>query len=186
MKTLENFKIATDNNGLQLIQFNTNGNDYPSGLGSYGAINFDTFNDAEQFSRDNGGVVGIFQTRQGHTFWRFEGETDSEFNYFDYLERCGDYLNETTLVNEEENFWDALNYDLQSDCQDYEELKALIKKHDKTIELFENCKDNEVVVYDNNRNILYTLPKKMMQFTEDVFSYSIGVYFNPTLHETNN
>lgn len=184
MQTLENFKTATDNNGLQLIQINTNGNDYPSGLGSYGAIKFDTFKDAEKFRQDNGGEVGIFKTRQGHTFWRFEGATDSEFNYDDYLEKCGDSVNETTLRNEIENFWDAVNYEVEN--QDYQDLKELIKKHDKTIELFENCKDNEVVVYDNNRDILYTLPTKMMQFNEDVFSYSIGVYFNPILHETNN
>lgn len=179
--TLENFIQEVEGNKLRLIECNTQSNDYPSGLGCYGAIGFDTYEEAVSFAKDNGGEVGSFQTRQGHTFWRYEAAKFKAFSYEDYLNKCNGNVNYTTLSEETENFWNAVSND--KDDEDFEHLKIIVEDHQKTIDFFENLSDDEIGIYNGNNNTLESCKHEFMQFSEDVFTYSIGVYFNPKKHQ---
>ncbi len=176
--TLESFIQETEDNNLRLIQINTQSNDYPTGLGSYGAIGFNAYKEAEDFCEKNGGEICSFKTRQGHTFWRKEGNVYSPFSYEDYLDKCNDNVNYTTLSEETESFWSAVS----NAKDDFEHLKVIVEKHQKTIDFFENLKDNEVGIYNGNSDTLESCKQEFMQFSEDVYTYSIGVYFNPKFH----
>jgi hypothetical protein len=81
------------------------------------------------------------------------------------------------LSEETECFWSSV-----SNCkedEEFEQLKSIVEKHQKTIDFFENLGDDEVGIYNGNSDTLESCKHEFMQFSEDVYIYSIGVYFNP-------
>lgn len=180
INTLDNFIQETLDNNFRLIQINTDANGYPKELGSYGAIEFNTFKDAEDFCAKNGGETCQFMTRQGHTFWRKIGESLQAFDYTYYLDKCNDNVNYTTLSEETERFFEQLK-DVIED-KDFEELENRINKHKICLNFFDKLKDDEVAIYNGNSDSLESCKHEFMQFSEDVYTYSIGVYFNPQFH----
>lgn len=178
---LFNFKEATDKEGLKLIQINTEGNDYPRGLGSYGAIGFDTYEDAEKFAEENGGEVYIFETRAGHTFWRAKGNKYEALTAQDYINDCNDNVNVVCIESETEHFWEAVKETQEN--EDFESLLKIIDKQKEAIDFFENLPEDETPIYDGNCDSYESVPNTMMHYSEDVYTYAVGVYFNPELHE---
>lgn len=175
--TLENFIQETEDNNLRLIQINTDANDYPRGLGSYGAIGFDTFKDAEDFCAENGGEVCSFKTRGGHTFWRNEGAKYEPFTAQDYINDCNDYVNEVCIKSETEHFW--IEVKEAQENEDFERLLIIVDKQKQAIDFFENLPEDETPYYNGNSDSYGSISTTMMQYSEDVYTYAIGVYFNP-------
>jgi len=178
--TLESFIQQIEDSNLRLIQINTDANDYPKGLGSYGAIGFNTFKDAEDFCKKNGGEICQFKTRQGHTFWRKIGESFQAFDYTYYLDKCNDNVNYTTLSDEKERFFEQLKDVIEE--KDFEQLEDRINKHKICLNFFDRLNGDEVAIYNGNNDTLESCKHEFMQFSEDVYTYSIGVYFNPQFH----
>lgn len=181
MKNLENFKAEADMKGWTLIQINTDGNDYPRGLGAYGAIGFDTIKEAEQFAEDNGGEVYQFQTKKGHTFWRAKGWTNKPFTAQDYLNDCNDDVNEVCKKSEIESFFEFSKDAIEN--EDLEQVKNLIEKLKECIDFFDKLPETETPFYDGNSSSYGSISNTMMQYNEDVYINAIGVFFDPELHE---
>jgi len=180
MKTLEQFESATqDNKSLTLIEINSDGNDYPRGLGSYGAIGFETIEDAKEFARENGGEVSKFKTRDGHHFWRLIGWTNEAFTLDAWLEDAGDNTYTTTLPEEFERFAeDAKEF---ANNEDFDGVEKAFSRFKKAKDEFDILGDDEVLIW--NGAYFESKAKKMMQYSYDVYSYAVGVVFNPEIHE---
>jgi hypothetical protein len=182
MITLENFINEVDKNNLKLIQINSEENDYPNGIGSYGAINFENYHEAEIFCNRYGGEICSFRTRQGHTFWRNQGNAYKSFSYEDYLNKCNDNVYITTIKDQEERFWEQLKDIIEN--KDFNELLNIVNQRKENIEYMNSVEDNQIIYYDGNSDTLNNIRYTFMQFSEDVYTYAIGVYFNPNKHES--
>ncbi len=181
MKNLENFKIAADNQDLTIIQINTDGNDYPRGLGSYGAIGFVSIEQAKVFSEENGGDVAHFETRGGHTFWRNKGNAYKPYTASNYVDDCNDNVYETDLQTELDRFKEGIETGI--DNEDFELIDKAYQLFKKFQEAYENKGESETIIYDGNSDRFEAIPNEMMSYSEDVYTYAIGVYFNPREHE---
>lgn len=180
MKNLELFQTATqDNKSLTLIQINTDGNDYPRGLGSYGAIGFNTIEQAEEFARENGGEVSKFKTRAGHHFWRLIGWTNEAFSIDAWLEDAGDNTYMTILSDEFERFAEvAKDY---ANNEDFDGITKAYNRLENAKDAIDALEDDEVLVW--NGSYFESKNEKMMEYSYDVYSYAVGVVFNPEIHE---
>lgn len=181
MKTLEKFENATqDNKSLTLIEINSDGNDYPRGLGSYGAIGFETIKEAEKFANENGGEVSRFKNRDGHQFWRLLGWAGKAFSIDAYLEDAGDNIYLTTLSDEYNRF--AEDSKACAENEDFDGITRAYNRLEKAISGFDALEEDEELIW--NGAYFESKKKAMMQYSYDVYSYAIGVVFNPEIHTT--
>lgn len=181
MKNLENFNQAIENLGLKWIQINDKGNDYPSGLGSYGAIGFDNYKQAEEFAEENGGEIVHFETKGGHTFWRNKGAAYKPYTSDDYINDCNDNVIETNTELELAHF--ELKIKEAVEEQLFEKIEEAYKTLVDFKEVLENKEEDEIVYYDGGSNTFDTCKMEMMTYNQDVYTYAIGVVFNPKIHE---
>lgn len=179
MKTLENFNQAIENEGLTSIQINTDGNDYPKGLGSYGAIGFETFKEAEAFAEENGGEIVVFETKGGHTFWRNKGGLNAEFSCLDIMDTDGN-MEHVDFTSLKESFQERLK---EIEANNVDGVIDLLTNYQTDLEFLQNIDEGNIAVKKYGFKGLDEIPIKTMQFSYDVYTYAIGVYFNPVLHE---
>lgn len=175
------FEQAIDLQGLTRIEINTNGNDYPQGLGAIGAIGFNQFSEAEAFAEQHGGEVVVFKTRDGHHFWRNEGRTYSPFTAYDYIDRADD---NTNLITEEDltnKFWEDLREATTN--EDLDDVEYIFENYKEHLADIQAAGKDKVCYFDGNTDEIGTLDKVFMEYSYDVYSYAIGVYFHPDLHE---
>jgi hypothetical protein len=181
MKNLENFNQAIENEGLKWIQINSDSNDYPKGLGSYGAIGFDDYKQAEKFAEENGGDIVLFQTKGGHTFWRNKGNKYEPLTSDDFLNDCNDDVYEVYTKGHLEAFEERIKKAVAEEL--FEEIEEAYKNLVDFKEVLENKQDDEIVYYDGNSNSFNTCKIEMMSYSQDVYTYAVGVCFNPQIHE---
>lgn len=181
MKTLQQFQESATAQGLQLIQINTDGNDYPRGLGAWGVIGFDNFEDAEKFRDEEGGDVVEFETRGGHTFWRNKGNAYTPYTPQDYVNAQNDDVDLTDEENYTSSFWETLGNIIEN--KDLEKVEHIIGKFKDNLALIQGMEDDETAIYNGNTDEVETCKNEFMQFQYDTRTHAIGVYFNPELNE---
>lgn len=181
MKNLELFEQAIDLQDLTHIEINTDGNDYPRGLGAVGAIGFNQFSEAEAFAEQHGGEVVVFKTRDGHHFWRNEGRAYSPFTAHDYIDGADDNTNLITEEDLTDKFWEDLM--AATEDKDIDEVDYIFENYKEHLADIQAAGDGKVCFFDGNTNEIGTLDETFMEYRYDVYSYAIGVYFHPSLHE---
>lgn len=170
---MKNFKseseilaLARDHN-LDVIEITHASNDYPTGLGDYGIIGFDRFEDAEKFADEHGLEVHHFQTRDGWHFWHNMGNAYEPYTQDDLLAALGVDYYETG----EEQEYDCIR---ESDLTG-QELIAFLKSEIEILEELQKASAEQSVIC--TRGSYYdTVENTMMQYHEDVHTYAIGVF----------
>lgn len=164
--------------GLDIIQLNTDGNDYPRGLGDYAAIGFDTYEDAEAFAEEIGSDVCLFQTRDGHTFWRNNGRKYEALTADDYLNDLGDNFHAWTP-----DMLDS-DADVVRDLVADDELEKAAKKIadlQKLRDEYDEAEADEIIICGEGR-YMETVKATMMKYYEDVHTYAVGVLIGTDLN----
>lgn len=152
--------------GLKIIEINHADNDYPKGLGEFGIIDFENFEDAEKFANENGCEVHRFQTRDGWHFWHDKGSAFEPYEAENFIEKLGDNYYEASEEQEADLIRDT-NLEGQ-------ELIEFLKERIKILEELEKANKNQVVICGYGR-YYDTVDSTMMAFSEDVYTYAIGV-----------
>ena len=160
-------------NGLSKIEITTGINGYPEGLGNYGVIGFDSYDDAAKFSDENGGEVVIFESKDGWHFWKNKGFAYRPFTSDDLLNDMGDnysYADESNEFYAEQLSELASNFD-----GDFSNLENRIKEIKEIISAKENCSDDERVIVSYG-NYYDTVKNNFMDYTYDTHKYAVGVF----------
>ena len=132
-------------------------------------INFDSFDEAWQFAKDNSAKVCLFSKRDGQEFWQNHGEKLQPLTSDDYLTILGDnyqeYSEETVKELYKEALTDAVaqfDFDwIQLLMHNYEQIQAEV--------------DDDKAVIMQGRTHYKTVDREMMSYHEDVTTYTIGV-----------
>lgn len=172
MTTEMEIKEAAEDQRLNVIEITHAINSYPQGLGDIGVIGFDTYEEAEEFKRENdGGEIGMFQTRDGWHFWHYKGYKFESFDLSDWLSDNENWNLASDVVDEEAVQGMIMQMDAD-DRPDYLDKIAVIKK-----EMAEAPSGHVVVVNVNDDLYSETKPVKMMKYSFDTHTYAIGVYY---------
>ncbi len=169
IEILENAELA----GLEKIEITYGSNGYPKGLGDYGVIGFNTFEDAEKFAEENDCKVHLFQIRDGHSLWENRGAIYRALTSEDYLKDLGE--NYFYADNNNDSYREILEDLAQKFDGDFSYLKAYIATVEEIQNEVEKCCDDEIVIIANG---LYfeTVKKEIMSYHEDVTRYVLGVF----------
>ena len=73
MKTIEKFKTQANSSGLSLMGVTSSNNGYPEPDLGYFAKGFNSFKDAEEFAKENGGtIIKCTWMELREVSWRYE------------------------------------------------------------------------------------------------------------------
>jgi len=177
MKTKDEIINNADVLSLQIKEVTHARNDYPQNLGDIFIIGFETFEEAQNFCDENGGEIGIGDIKNGGHFYHYRGRTYEPFTVSDYLIKLGDNYNETNKQSE----IDYLKSLLVEASENFEgNIDTVIEMLQNKQEVFNELADAEA---DETVIVGYgvyseTVKNSFMQFSEDVTSYAIGVFFD--------
>lgn len=132
-------------------------------------INFDSFDEARQFAKDNGGKVCLFSKRDGHDYWQNHGEKLQPLTSDDYLHNLGDNYQEYDEEGVKELYKEALTDAVAQ--FDFDWIQLLMHNYEK---LEEEVNDDKAVIMQG-RTHYETVDREMMSYHEDVTTYIIGV-----------
>src|SRR3954464_10894903 len=108
MNQTEAREIAKER-GLKIKEITYGMNGYPSRLGDYAVIGFESFEAAEAFADEVGGTVNHFETKNGWRFWLNRGQAYKPYSSDDYLKDLGDdYSVESSVEDVKEKMKDVL------------------------------------------------------------------------------
>ena len=170
--TSEIIDIAIER-GLSVKEITYGMNGYPSNLGDRAVIGFDSFEDAEKFASEFGGIISHFETKNGWRFWNNRGEAYKAYSFQDYLNDLGDnyYLVDESTIN------DHIKKNLHNLVEDFDgDFKSIVEYIEYSNDLLSEIEwaGYDEVVITNNYSFS-TIKKTMMGYHEDNTSYAIGV-----------
>ncbi len=147
--------------------------------GSPAMIGFKNYEEAEKFAEDNDGIVARLRTRSGSGYYEQLGDKNELFDYFEYAEDLG-LEHECYENNEQERLLDSIKNYLEDDLTNLDEMEGienfveLAKKSQKITEEFATLTNGQVMIL-NGLEIFEVVPEKMMSYSEDVWTYHVGV-----------
>jgi len=171
MKTKEEILDNADCLGLQVVETCDNGAGYPSGI-SRAVIGFENFEAAKKFATENECEVCLFKIRAGHHFYQNLGWTYRVLTYKDYLNDLGDNYREFDFEQELAAAKENLEY-AGGTVQDYEDLMEVFDGFKREVD---NLPDDKVLIYNGYK--LEQCSSEMMSYSEDVYTYIVGVAVN--------
>ena len=171
MKKEEILSIA-ESEGLKYGEVTKSRNDYPSGLGDYAILGFETFAEAEEFAEQYGLTVNLFRRRDGHQFWYNEGPKEGPLTSNDYLRHLGDNYWEASLDSEYEILKEKVN-----DNAPLDEVDDFVQRLMAISNALNECGEDEVVIVSHDTEPT-TIDKEIMTFHEDVTTWVVGVFAN--------
>ena len=161
--TLEN----AEKKHLEFVETCDNQAGYPRGI-KQAFIGFENFANAEDFAEENNCDVVLLKIRAGHQFYYDMGKCYKPLTYNDYLNDLGENYREFDFNNE---FAAALeNMPSDSSFEDYIELIEKFSKFKFECDMLD---EESVLIY--NGYTLQEFPKETMRYSEDVYTYVIGV-----------
>lgn len=170
MKTYNDYAQLAHDNGLSCHHVTGGMNGYPTPyLGAF-IDGFENYQEAEKFKEEHGGEIIVSRTRAGWSVVEKYGYRNEPFEARHYVEDLGDNYEEVTPQDVKD--WIA---DYSSDDEPNEKaLKNLA-------ELLEKAKEDEAkglatVAYGTEYHD--SVAKTMMGYSEDVWGWSIGVFFD--------
>ena len=132
-------------------------------------INFDSFDEAWQFAKDNGGRVCLFSKREGHDYWQNHGEKLQPLTSDDYLHDLGDNYEEYNEEGVKELYKEALTDAVAQ--FDFDWIQLLMHNYEK---IESEVSDDKAVIMQG-RTHYETIDREMMSYHEDVTTWMIGV-----------
>lgn len=143
-------------------------NGYPQNLKEF-VYGFETFKEAEQYATEHKKNVCLFKIRDGHNFYKNLGETIEPLTIYDYLSDLGDDYSSFDFEYEKT----ALSEKLE-EIDDVDEVRTLIQNFSELLEKQEDLNDGEMIILHLNQ-YYETCNEVLMSYSEDVYSYVIGV-----------
>ena len=156
---------------METIEITTGINGYPSHLHK-AHIGFDTFDQAEDFAKQNNGVVVALRKRDGWQFWESEGRVFEPFRV-DSDTYGDDYSTETSREHWEDTCRDLLSA-MISDGTSLEDMSRIVKDMIAVSERIDHLDENEAVLLYHGE-YCDTIKTHTMSYNEDVWSHQIGV-----------
>jgi hypothetical protein len=159
---IDNILEAADYEGLKVCETTEGMNGYPKNIKKC-IIGFDTFKDVEDFVEKYGGTISGFKKRDGHHFYKNEGSVFRPYSVEDFIQLYGDNGRIIYDVDEEIIAVKESGNDEQFIEDEIWSLETLK----------EELTDDTVIVQLDGRNEI--MNKECISFSEDVYSYVIGV-----------
>jgi len=166
MKTIEINGREIELGNLQLVTTTEGVNGYPLNLNK-AVIGFEDFNACENWRDKNcpDFEIEAFKIRDGRHFYEIIGRAFDSFSYFDYLSELGEdwelydevYIKE--LMNENEQF-----------CS-------------QVLDEARTVKDGEVLLVNISACCTEVVKERLMEYSEDVWTYAIGIFIPKELQE---
>lgn len=157
---------------MKPIEITTGMNGYPQGL-HRGYIDFESFEQAEEFAKKyNGRVVSLHQ-RGGWQLWESQGTM-----YEPYEIGADTYGEDYREFSNKEEYEEDVRETLRNFIDDnmpINDIKDFLNKDvSEVLDELETAGEDEVVITYQG-HYFKTTPTKVMNYTEDVHIYSIGV-----------
>lgn len=156
---------------MQTIEITTGMNGYPSRLHK-GIIGFDTFEQADEYAKQNDGVVVEFRKRDGWQFWESQGRVYEPLR-IDSDTYGDDYSIETSQENWEDTCRDLLSA-MINDGASLEDISNVVRDMVTVNEKFDLLDENEAVLFYQGK-YWDTIKTRAMSYSEDVWHHEIGV-----------
>lgn len=169
---IEDWLDYADSLGLQIVEVTEGRNGFPKNL-SKAVIGFDTWEDAEKFTKETERQVVRMTRRDGHQFWFYKGRT------FEPLKPTAEWFgDEYCTYDNEADWWNDAKGSLSavlSDIEDIDSLQSMVNDMWEIHNEFDKQEDDEMIVLCGNT--LYGTQKKqcMCWHDTDVTSYVIAV-----------
>ena len=163
-------EIASEN-GLQLIETTSSITGYPERL-KKAIIGFDTFEQAEELSKENGLSIEIFNQHDGWDLW-YRTERTAYEPILRSAEEFGDDYSEFSK-DDLEDFYENEVQPMVSDFESFDEVRCFLDQKEKIAKEIEKAGDDEIVItcggeyYD-------TIKERTMTYHYDAHSYAIGL-----------
>jgi len=173
MKSKEQILEIAKNNDLKVVEITYGSNGYPSGLGDNAIIEFEDYNQALNFAETHGLETHLFKIRDGWHFWTDMGSKHKALTYQDKLDDLGDNYN---LFEPDYNVMhDQLTEMSLTEIDDLIVIREKINSWMEQIEEFEALDEDEILIVGYGTHY-DTCEKEMMQYSEDVWTYAVGVF----------
>lgn len=156
---------------MQTIEITTGMNGYPSHLHK-GIIGFDTFDQAEEYAKQNNGVVVALRKRDGWQFWESEGRVFEPLRV-DSDTYGDDYSTETSQENWKDTCHDLLSAMINDDAS-LEDISNAVKDMIAVSEKIDLLGEDEAVLLCLGK-YCDTIKTRTMSYSEDVWHHEIGV-----------
>ena len=156
---------------METIEITTGINGYPSHLHK-AYIGFETFDQAEEFAKQNNGVVVALRKRDGWQFWESEGRVFEPF-HVDGDTYGDDYSTETTQEHWEDTCRELLSA-MICDGASLEDISNAVRNMVAVSEKINLLDDNEALLLCHGE-YCDTIKTRTMSYSEDVWSHQIGV-----------
>lgn len=163
--------------GFKKIEITHAINSYPTNLGDYGVIGFETIDDAAEFAEKHGCELGLFSTKAGWHFWHHKGirfANEGPFTAQDYVNDLGDncmIANKADVIESFKGIAEQLINDFDGD---FDALQTLIDKNQFILNDLDGLSPNETfIITDGDTEII---PSQMMKYTADTKTWAIGVW----------
>lgn len=172
MKSIEEVLDFADSIGLQVVETCDNTAGYPSGI-QKAVIGFDNLISAKSFVEVSGKncEVCLFKIRAGHHFFQNLGTMYRELTYSDYLNDLGDDYRLFDFDQELEAAKENLEY-ADGTVEDFALIMDIFDCYKREVD---TLPDGYVLIYNSDNKELEQCPKTMMSYSEDVYTYTIGV-----------
>ena len=155
---------------LQWMEVTQGRNGYPSGL--YKAIssdNFDTFEELQNFAKENDLIIVDLHKRDGWDLWENRGTMYQPYQIS--AEGFGDA--EFQKMDESEFFNEEI-HPVTDDIHDFNSLEKFLKAKKEIWEEIEAMEDDEIVItYDGNYS--ETLKQNPLSFSHDTHNYKLAL-----------
>ncbi len=164
MKTIEIKGKEIQLDDLQVVETTEGANGYPLFL-KKAVIGFENFNACENWRDKNcpDCEIEAFKIRDGWHFYEGIGRTYDSFTYYDYLSGLGDDWN----LCDEVYMKELMNEQFYSQVLD--ELRTV--------------KDGEVLLVNISSCCTEVVKERFMKYSEDVWTYAIGISIPKELQE---
>lgn len=171
MADYEKMYELSDEHNLKFIETTEDGrNGYPQNL-KPALIGFETFEEAEEFAKENGLKTWIFHKRDGWQLWERRKPAYESFNVS--AEDYGDNYN-VFKANDLDDYFENEVKPYLENFDNIEDLKDFLNNQEEIMNELECCDENEAVItccgkwYD-------TIKAKPMKWSHDTHNYVIGV-----------
>lgn len=173
MKTKEEILEKAELLGLQVIETCDNARGYPSGINK-AIIGFNDFKDAQNFAIENteSKEVHLFKIRDGHHFYQNLGWKIRPLSAGDYVNDLG--MNYRFFSDFDQEFEAAID-NLQYFKAGFDDYLTLIKRFETYKEIIDQLDDDSTLILNTNDNTLEEVKNELMGYSEDVYTYIIGV-----------
>ena len=168
----EKIEQFIEENNLKRIEITTGNNGYPQNLRK-AIIGFDNYKQLEEFTSlkedKEWNECQIFRKRDGWQLYENRGYTFESFTINDYINKVNDCY-EVNITTEIEYLTDGI----KDNIDDLEIIKDYNNRLESLLTIYEELEDNQTIIWDREEYDIWD--DEFMSFSEDVWSYNLGIY----------